>query len=78
MLANTTLMRYAKGTCIHNGDNDCKGMLIVKNGILRTYMLSENGKELLGLSVTVHGTGSAARPHAGVPPEGAGRLGCYG
>ncbi len=46
MLANTTLIRYAKGICIHNGDNDCKGMLIVKKGILRTYMLSENGKEI--------------------------------
>lgn len=46
LLANTTLMRYRKGTCIHNGENDCKGMLIVKKGTLRTYMLSENGKEI--------------------------------
>ncbi len=46
MLANSSLMRYPKGTCIHNGENDCKGMLIVKKGLLRTYMLSENGKEI--------------------------------
>lgn len=46
MLENTTLMRYTKGTCIHNGENDCKGMLIIKKGLLRTYMLSENGKEI--------------------------------
>jgi CRP/FNR family transcriptional regulator len=46
MLANTVLMRYAKGTCIHNGENDCKGMLIVMKGMLRTYILSENGKEI--------------------------------
>lgn len=46
MLENTTLMRYAKGTCIHNGENDCKGMLITKKGTLRTYLLSENGKEI--------------------------------
>ncbi len=46
MLANTTLMRYQKGTCIHNGENDCKGMLIVKKGTIRIYMLSENGKEI--------------------------------
>lgn len=46
VLADTTLMRYSKGTCIHSGDNDCKGMLIVKKGMLRTYMLSENGKEI--------------------------------
>lgn len=46
MVAYTTLMRYPKGTCIHNGENDCKGMLIVKKGMLRTYMLSESGKEI--------------------------------
>jgi CRP/FNR family transcriptional regulator len=46
MLANTVLMRYSKGTCIHNGENDCKGMLIIKKGMLRIYMLSENGKEI--------------------------------
>lgn len=46
MVAYTTLTRYPKGTCIHNGENDCKGMLIVKKGMLRTYMLSESGKEI--------------------------------
>ncbi len=46
MLANTSLLRYAKGTCIHNGENDCKGIMIVKKGLLRTYMLSESGKDI--------------------------------
>lgn len=46
MIANSSLMRYPKDTCIHNGENDCKGMLIIKKGMLRTYMLSENGKEI--------------------------------
>jgi CRP/FNR family transcriptional regulator len=46
MVSYTTLMRYPKGTSIHNGENDCKGMLIVKKGMLRTYMLSESGKEI--------------------------------
>jgi CRP/FNR family transcriptional regulator len=46
LVANTVLMRYAKGVCIHNGENDCKGMLIIKKGVLRTYMLSESGKEI--------------------------------
>ncbi len=45
-LDNTTLMHYPKGTSIHNGENDCKGMLIIKKGTLRTYMLSESGKEI--------------------------------
>jgi CRP/FNR family transcriptional regulator len=46
LLDNTVLMRYAKGACVHNGANDCKGMLVIKNGTLRTYMLSESGKEI--------------------------------
>lgn len=46
MLLNTAMMRYPKGTCIHNGETDCKGMLIIKKGVLRTYMLSESGKEI--------------------------------
>ena len=46
MLASTVLMRYPKGASIHNGENDCKGMLIIKKGMLRIYMLSESGKEI--------------------------------
>lgn len=46
LIDNTTLMHYPKGTCIHNGENDCRGMLIIKKGMLRTYMLSESGKEI--------------------------------
>lgn len=46
ILENTTLMKYPKGTSIHNGENDCKGMLIIVSGTLRTYMLSESGKEI--------------------------------
>jgi CRP/FNR family transcriptional regulator len=46
MISYATLMRYTKGMSIHNGENDCKGMLIVKKGMLRTYMLSDSGKEI--------------------------------
>ena len=46
LIDNTTLMHYPKGACIHNGENDCRGMLIIKKGMLRTYMLSESGKEI--------------------------------
>ena len=46
LLENTSLMHYPKGTSIHNGENDCRGMLIIKKGTLRTYMLSESGKEI--------------------------------
>ena len=36
---------FKKGTNIHNG-NECTGVIIVKKGILRAYMLSDDGKEI--------------------------------
>ncbi|PYG87519.1 CRP/FNR family transcriptional regulator [Ruminiclostridium sufflavum DSM 19573] len=46
LLNNTTGLRYKKGENIHSADNDCIGVLIVKSGELRTYILSEEGKEI--------------------------------
>jgi len=43
---NTSLMKYKKGANVHGGGNDCIGALFVKNGGLRTYMLSEEGREI--------------------------------
>ena len=36
---------YPKGTNIHNG-SECTGVILVKKGCLRAYMLSESGKEI--------------------------------
>ena len=36
----------AKGTVIHNGGTDCAGLLLVKSGQLRAYILSDEGREL--------------------------------
>lgn len=36
---------FEKGTNIHDGD-ECTGIIIVKSGSLRIYMLSDEGKEL--------------------------------
>lgn len=36
---------FAKGTNIHDG-NECTGVILVKSGSLRLYMLSEDGKEI--------------------------------
>ena len=36
---------YSAGENIHSADNDCIGLLIVKSGELRAYILSEEGKE---------------------------------
>ena len=32
-----------KGTIIHNGNLDCTGLLLVKSGQLRTYIISDEG-----------------------------------
>ena len=35
-----------KGTIIHNGNTDCTGLLLLKSGQLRAYILSEEGREI--------------------------------
>lgn len=42
----TTEVNYHKGQNVHGGDGNCTGAIIVKKGCLRTYMLSEDGKEI--------------------------------
>lgn len=42
---NIEEVSYTAGENIHSGNNDCIGLLIVKTGQLRTYLLSEEGKE---------------------------------
>jgi len=44
--ANTSQITYHKGQNIHSAENDCIGVLLVKTGELRTYILSESGKEV--------------------------------
>ncbi len=44
--SNTVLLQYKQGTNIHSADKECVGVLIVKRGELRTYILSEDGKEI--------------------------------
>ncbi|HBA48282.1 MAG TPA: Crp/Fnr family transcriptional regulator [Lachnospiraceae bacterium] len=35
-----------RGNVIHNGSTDCTGLLLVKTGQLRTYILSDEGREI--------------------------------
>ena len=35
-----------KGTMIHNGSIDCTGLLLIKHGQLRAYILSDEGREI--------------------------------
>ena len=35
-----------KGTIIHNGSADCIGVLVIRGGLLRSYIVSDEGKEV--------------------------------
>lgn len=46
LLSALMLHTVAKGTVLHNGDMDCTGLLLVKSGQLRAYILSDEGREI--------------------------------
>ena len=46
-ILNSLITRSVKkGTVIHNGGDDCTGLLLVKSGQLRAYILSDEGREI--------------------------------
>lgn len=46
-ISNSLICRKAeKGTVIHNGSSDCTGLLFIKSGQLRAYILSDEGREI--------------------------------
>ena len=42
----TDLQCIKQGTVVHDGSPECKGMLLVKSGQLRAYLLSDEGREV--------------------------------
>ena len=42
----TDLQTIKKGTVVHDGSPECKGMVLVKSGQLRAYLLNEEGREV--------------------------------
>ena len=44
--ATSNLHSVKAGTLLHDGGPDCLGLLLVKSGQLRAYMLSEEGREI--------------------------------
>ena len=46
ILGSLTCRDIQKGTVIHNGGMDCTGLLLVKTGQLRAYILSDEGREI--------------------------------
>ncbi len=43
---NTAVGNYPKGVILHGGNDDCLGIILLKKGQLRTYMLSDEGREI--------------------------------
>ena len=46
ILGHLMSRKISKGTVIHNGSMDCTGLLLVKSGQLRAYILSDEGREI--------------------------------
>ena len=43
---NAVSRTVKKGTVFHNGNLDCTGLLLVRHGQLRSYILSDEGREI--------------------------------
>ncbi len=46
ILSTLTTRKVSKGGIAHNGNLECTGLLLVKSGQLRAYILSEEGREI--------------------------------
>ena len=46
ILSVTDYKKISAGTVVHDGSPDCLGMLLVRSGQLRAYMLSAEGREV--------------------------------
>lgn len=46
--------KVAKGTHIHDSSSECLGLVMVRSGQLRTYILSEDGREITHEKIASH------------------------
>ena len=46
VIAHTSIARFTKGQTMHRGDQNCMGLIMIRSGLLRVYMLSEEGKDI--------------------------------
>ncbi|MDD6727649.1 MAG: Crp/Fnr family transcriptional regulator [Eubacteriales bacterium] len=44
--SSAALVKFEKGTMVHNGSEDCMGLLLIKSGQLRAFIRSDEGKEI--------------------------------
>lgn len=45
-VSNTIFCAYKKGDMLHKGQEDCSGLFLIKSGVLRVYIMDNNGKEI--------------------------------
>lgn len=46
LMSGSSITKYEKNSNVHSDNSQCVGMLLVKSGSLRVYMLSEEGREI--------------------------------
>ncbi|HBV67005.1 MAG TPA: Crp/Fnr family transcriptional regulator [Clostridiales bacterium] len=46
IINNTAKFKYKKDEILHSGENECLGLILIKSGGLRIYMMSEDGREV--------------------------------
>ncbi len=46
LCSSATRRMVPKGTILHNGSMDCLGLVLIRSGQLRTYILSDEGREM--------------------------------
>ena len=46
LISNTKSVHYSAGEFLHYADSDCLGLLLIKSGQIRTFLLSEEGREI--------------------------------
>ena len=46
LISNTKSAHYSAGEFLHYADSDCLGLLLIKSGQIRTFLLSEEGREI--------------------------------
>ncbi|MDO4438599.1 MAG: Crp/Fnr family transcriptional regulator [Eubacteriales bacterium] len=46
LAASVLNRKAAKGTVVHSGSIECTGLIIVKSGLLRAYIISPDGREI--------------------------------
>lgn len=49
---NTAKVTYSKGSKLHSANNECLGVLLVRSGELRVYILSEDGRDVTLYRIT--------------------------